>query len=333
MFRYTQTDGCLIIQVHGGEKQCQNNLKQFYGKNFNNVNVNLGFTNKSNHYQQSEFILRSYNTLIDQMEVKNCLINLDEATSYFQQVTFIDCTFYGTLSQQFHANTLNFICGITISLFSTGNIKQINLIPYYQSDKINFDNINMMTNLYQLTLQNINLDLSKLNGTWKLVKLINCKLSNLLCINFRTENMYIETSNPKYLRLLSNIIFHNVHFTFTNLNKSDFYELIQKVRYESINLTLNDSNVDLQHFKNHINVFEANSCYFVNKFTSEFSCDKMTLNMCTSKQFEGQQYSDFNIRVLGKLNCNFLNLIYNHIGPHLPDANILRPINIAFIQK
>ncbi|CAL6051453.1 Hypothetical_protein [Hexamita inflata] len=226
MFRYTQTDGCLIIQVHGGEKQCQNNLKQFYGKNFNNVNVNGGFTNKSNHYQQSEFILRSYNTLIDQMEVKNCLINLDEATGHFQQVTFTDCTFYGTLSQQFHANTLNFICGITISLFSTGNIKQINLIPLYQSSEINFDNINMMTNLNQLTLQNINLDLSKLNGTWKLVKLINCKLSNLLCTNFRTENMQIETSNPKYLRL----------FLQYNLSQCSFYFYeLKQIRFLRVN--------------------------------------------------------------------------------------------------
>ncbi|CAL6110784.1 Hypothetical_protein [Hexamita inflata] len=300
MFKYTQTDCSLEIKINNGQKQCQNNnLSQFYGKNFNNVVIDGGIIDKHS-IKQTEFLLRSYNQLIDKLEIKNCIINLDLAIGFFQQINFTNCKFYGALSNQFHAISLNFFCVIKLSSLAAGDIEQINLTELcedYSSwhqiyttarhiqesqQKIEyFADIQNMKNLNKLSFENIAVDLSQLDGLWNQVLFFNCGLNNNLRTSFRAEIMKIESRDPNVLCFFKDRKFNNMQLKFRLLTLIN-PQLLQQMSWQAADLVFECCQIDLQEFTGHFINFEAHSCNLMNSFTKQFSCDNLLLSKCTS---------------------------------------------------
>ncbi|CAL6000810.1 Hypothetical_protein [Hexamita inflata] len=299
MFKYSQTDCSLEIKINIGQKQCQNNLSQFYGKNFNNVVIDGGLSD-IHSIKQTEFLLRSYNQLIDKLEIKNCIINLDLAIGFFQQIIFTNCKFYGALSNQFHAISLNFFCVIKLSSLAAGDIEQINLTELcedYSSwhqihttarhiqesqQKIEyFADIQYMKNLNKLSFENIAVDLSQLDGLWNQVLFFNCGLNNNLRTSFRTEIMKIESRDPNVLCFFKDRKFNNMQLKFRLLTLIN-PQLLQQMSWQAADLVFECCQIDLHEFAGHFINFEAHSCNLMNSFTKQFRCDNLLLSKCTS---------------------------------------------------
>ncbi|CAL6006398.1 Leucine-rich_repeat domain superfamily [Hexamita inflata] len=317
MFKCTQTDGSLDIRINRGLKECQNNLSQFYGKNFNSVVIDGGLLNKHKHIKQSEFLLRSYNSLIDRLEIKNCTINLDQAIGFFQQITFTNCVFVGTLTDQFHAISVDFQCGIKLSSFASGDIEQINFTSWYKQFVFDFSNLGQMKNLNTLTFSNIKLDMSELNGTWKIVKLINCELKSLVCPNFISESIYLESRNLSILYAFKNYTFNHVSFLFKIYPVFDSL-LLKKIQWTTIDLFLEYCQIDLQQLHGYFNTFQATNCKFKNSLSKQFSCNKIVLFDCVM-----YQESNFNSNILRNIKCDSIQIKNNAIIQYLPNIKEL----------
>ncbi|CAL6051421.1 Hypothetical_protein [Hexamita inflata] len=316
MFKYTQTDGILEIQINKGAQKCQNNLKHFYGKNFNRVVLDGGILDKHNNIKQTEFFLRSYNSIIDQLEIKNCIINLNLAVGFFQQITFTNCIFLGTLTDQFHAISLDFFCSLKISALQAGYIEKINITSQTQFI-IDFSNTIQMKNLNQLIYSDISLDLSELNGKWKKVKITNCMLSQPICKSFSSEHMQVEVREKNILSLFQNYNFNYVKFIFFGYKHQNLDKL-QLISWRQADLLFQYCNIDIKQLRGNFTFVQASYCKLLNNFSSQFSCDIMTLIKCTNSQ-----NFDYNTNILSNINCNYLQIQYNAMVERLPNIKEL----------
>ncbi|CAL6097369.1 Leucine-rich_repeat domain superfamily [Hexamita inflata] len=328
MFKCTQTDGSLDIRINRGLKECKNNLSQFYGKNFNNIIIDGGVTDQHKHIKQSEFLLRSYNSIIDKMEMKNCSINLDQAVGFFQQITFTNCTFVGTLTDQFHAISLDIQCGVQLSSFAAGDIEQINLIVkkqpmFLKQLQYNFSNTNLMKNLNNLTFQNTIVDLSEVNGTWKQVQFLNCQLKNNICQTFKAFHMFIESGDQNILLLFKNYRFDHIQFKFKNIPFQFDIQLfnsvlLQSFKWTNAELYLEYCIVDLQQLCGNFSTFQAVECLFKNSLSQQFSCNKIVFLDCSM-----YQESNFNSNILKDIQCDSIQIKNNAIIQYLPNIKEL----------
>ncbi|CAL6001935.1 Hypothetical_protein [Hexamita inflata] len=316
MFYYTQNGGDMCISTNKGEKECQNNLSQFYGKNFNSIIIDGN--------SQSEFVLRSYKSNIDKIEIRNCVINLDEAMGYFQYVTFYYCEFYGNLNDKFHAISLDFTGGLKLSSLSGGDIEIINIKCSSQKNTINqvdFVGTEQMNNLNSLTLNYCYADLSKFKGTWKKVELINCVLRQQLTCAFKSEYMYIESRDRYVLHAFTHYHFNHVTLNFRDSVIFDPL-LLQLIKWKKLDLVLKSCVVDFQKLSGKINLFEAQSCRFKNSLTSQFSCDQIRLIECFpdyKTYFQKTYYTN----VIQQIKCNSIYIQGNAVVDHLPNTKEL----------
>ncbi|CAL6051811.1 Hypothetical_protein [Hexamita inflata] len=317
MFFYTQNDGDMCISTNKGENKCQNNLSQFYGKNFNSIIIDGN--------NKSEFVLRSYKSNIDKIEIRNCVINLDEAMGYFQYVTFYYCKFYGNLNDKFHAIALDFTGGLKLSSLSGGNIEIINIKCSSEKNTINqvdFDGTEQMNNLNSLTLNYCYADLSKFKGTWKKVELINCNLRQQLPCAFKSEYMKIESRDRYVLHAFTDYHFNHITLNFRSYVIFDPLQL-QLILWKKLDLVLEQCVIDLQQLCGKFNIFEAKSCRLKNSLTSQFSCDQIRLIECG---LESQPYYTkiaYRTNVIYQIKCNSIYIQGNAVVDHLPNVKEL----------
>ncbi|CAL6051783.1 Hypothetical_protein [Hexamita inflata] len=239
MFYYTQNGGDMCISTNKGEKECQNNLSQFYSKNFNSITIDGN--------NKSEFVLRSYKSNIDRIEIRNCVINLDAAMGYFQYVTFYYCKFYGNLNDKFHAISIDLTGGIKLSSLSAGHIEIINIKCSTQQNTINqvdFDGTEQMNNLNTLTLNYCYADLSKFKGTWKRVEFLNCDFRQKISNAFKSDYMKIESHDEYVLCAFTNYHFNHISLKFQYCIFNPMF--LKSNQWKSIDLNLVLCSIDLE---------------------------------------------------------------------------------------
>ncbi|CAL6095185.1 Hypothetical_protein [Hexamita inflata] len=247
MFYYSKFGSNVIIKRNGGQNKCQrNDLTRFSGQNFTKIRID-GRTKYQQKFYKTEFVLKSCNSVIDKVEVYYCQINLDEAAGNFQHIVFKNCTFTGSLSDKFNAESLEFFCGIQLYSLSAGNVKEINITCVNKNVEIDFANANQMKNLNKLIFKSVPLNLSKLTGTWKYVLVANCDLNEQISKSFKPEYLQISIYDKNIL--INFIGFEFNHFRIA-LNRSyTELALLKQIQWQSINLTLYFGTIDLEQYQ------------------------------------------------------------------------------------
>ncbi|CAL5985018.1 Hypothetical_protein [Hexamita inflata] len=337
MFRYTLTDGDLLIKYNSGENSCCNNLNSFQNQSFSNVTIEGSLF--------SEFELSSNNLRINKLEVKNCFINLQKLTGRFNQITFSNCKFIGTLNQ-LQAVRIDFYCGIQLKQLIQGNIEQINVtVNTSQNDLavgaltwtdftnqntvnvLDLTDIEHMKNLNQLTLISTGVDLSLLNGTWKQTIFHDCNLKKQISQTFHTEFIEIKSRNTEILSLFANYSFETVWFKF-KLQQTVHPLNFNKIQWKNAKLLLEYCSVDIESLSGHFEEFKASNCKFMNNFPASLSCNKMILINCNT--IESYQYST---NIIKKILCNSLEIENNAIIHCLPSVKELSLYNCKIILR
>ncbi|CAL6001879.1 Hypothetical_protein [Hexamita inflata] len=326
MFYYTQNGGDMCISTNKGENECQNNLSQFYGKNFNSIIIDGN--------NKSEFVLRSYKSNIDKLDIRNCVINLDEAMGYFQYVTFYYCKFYGNLNDKFHAISFDFTGGLKLSSLSGGDIEIINIKCSTQQNntinQVDFDGTEQMTNLNSLTLSYCYADLSKFIGTWKRVEFLNCGFRQQLTSAFQSDYMKIESDDKYALCAFTNYHFNHISFKFQYCIFNPMFQ--NQNKWKSIDLIFELCTIDLEQLHGQFNIFEAQWCHFQNSLTSQFCCDQIRFIQCglDSNTYNKTVYST---NIIQQIKCNSVYIQGNAVVEHLPNAKELSLQNCKVALK
>ncbi|CAL6095177.1 Hypothetical_protein [Hexamita inflata] len=228
MFYYSKFGSNVIIKRNGGQNKCQrNDLTRFSGQNFTKIRID-GRTKYQQKFYKTEFVLKSCNSVIDKVEVYYCQINLDEAAGNFQHIVFKNCTFTGSLSDKFNAESLEFFCGIQLYSLSAGNVKEINITCVNKNVEIDFANANQMKNLNNLVLKSTTKNLSKLDGTWKFVQMANCQLYKQMSKTFQNF--------PNILNLFANYQFDQQ--LQLQCQNAQTLALLKRIKWKSMDLTI-----------------------------------------------------------------------------------------------
>ncbi|CAL6051445.1 Hypothetical_protein [Hexamita inflata] len=317
MFYYSQFDSSMIIKRNGGQNKCQrNDLTQFSGQNFTKIRID-GRTKYQQKLCKTEFVLKSCNSVIDKVEVYYCQINLDEAAGNFRHIVFKNCTFSGRLSDKFNAESLKFFCGIQLYSLSAGYVKEINIISDKQDNGVDFTNVNKMKNLNKIQFKNTSVNLSQLNGTWKYVSMANCDLREQISNNLQVEYFQISNYAQNILSMFVNYEFIHVCLTLRSQKELSF---LKQIKWQSINLTLYYTTIDLELLSGHYDTFKAIYCTVLNNFSAQFSCNKMILIRIMTKD-SISVHKQYNTQILLEIHCEQLYIIGDADVDYLP-ANI-----------
>ncbi|CAL6059240.1 Hypothetical_protein [Hexamita inflata] len=306
MFTYKYVEDRLLIAQNHFRYDCQNNLSQFYGKSFSQVDIQGVYYSK-----QLEFVLQSYQMHIQSVIIDKCSIDFSKAKGEFQDITFSDCELINDMTDAFRAKSLTFASSLKLSQLQRGLMKKIN-VNVSVSYKIDFEGAVEVASLNELIFQTMAIvDLSKLEGIWNSVRILDCTVNKQLGTNFYVKHFYIISKEQNILNNLQNFSFNNLEIII-NQGRDLLLDpkLFLSIKWKAIKLTLINMKLDMQQLTGRFNELNLNSCCMINYGTEKLYCHKLSMFNCKKHHFS--------TNVLHKINCKKLYIQQCPIVDYLP---------------
>ncbi|CAL6110786.1 Hypothetical_protein [Hexamita inflata] len=322
MFTYYKSDNKLNFYSTQNDKvACQNNFSKFKAKKYSKISID----GEQKGQAPLEFILRSYQLEIEELEIDNCIIDLSKAQGQFYDIKFKNCYFKGDLKDKFKALCATFYTGITLSQLKCGQIRNITVLREYSRyntvfNKLSFDGAQFLRNLTDLRFFGTEVDLSNLCGSWDSVKLTDCTFQNIITDKFSAQNCEISSRTQDFLTSFKDHNFHNLIMKIGQ-NRDDFNcQSLNNIQWRQLNLTLINLKVDLTEFKGKFNDLCFNQCTFLGNGYDQLICYNLTVYQCD------HLFSPFGTQLFRNIRCTTLNisncLQLNCIPRQLIDLNV-----------
>ncbi|CAL5975198.1 Hypothetical_protein [Hexamita inflata] len=314
MFKYNITGNALRMSSshdkHNDEPNCSNDLKLFEGMKLLKVSID----GQHNIQSRLEFVLKSHQTDIKYIEIENCIIDLSKAQGQFEDLKFTNCIFTGSLTDKLSASlvTVN-STGIALSQLQYGSITSINVSREYNSQNKQYNLLSFdfsfhgaldMTNLKNIVLNSITIDLSSIFGNWQSVTFTDCTFTNQLTDNFSTVNCEISSRTQDFLANFKNYRFNNLAISIRSNRRAYFtISALKCVKWQYINLTLYNFNVYLIEFTGNFSELTFDYCTLTHIGVKSLNVQKLSLIKC------GYRFSKRGSDLFRNTFCDVLNVI------------------------
>ncbi|CAL6101060.1 Hypothetical_protein [Hexamita inflata] len=297
-FKYTRRDKILLIEWDMGEVECENNLKQFEGEDFNVLEI---------YAYGHEFDIRNIGNVANQVYIHDLGINL-EIIPELKVLSLYQCQCIGNFQNASINELLLLDTILSAKQLVNIQINELSIYPTKTLISLYYPVIQSCSNqLKSLQFKDMNVDLSTLQGNWHDVQFIDCICVNKMN-NFKSSKVTFSKSTQF---TLSQLIGHcdeliielspkKVH---SKLNL--FNEPFQNFG-SSQNLKLIELDVDLSQIKGTWNNLQFSHCKLSNS-TSNLNVKQLIV--CNSYPFNyDEQFNEANVESLtieytkGKIN-------------------------------